>query len=86
MTENVCLRYDMHSMVNMTKIEALHFIGDVFKEFCMIYEKMTGVQHTELKRLFAEVVPRLISVLILAEYVRSRNCHQEQSSYISLGE
>lgn len=76
----------MHSILNITDRESLHAIRSTSKELFMIYEKMNWVQHAELKTSLAEAVPRLISVLILAECLQGRNCHQEQSSYILLGE
>lgn len=86
MTEKLCLGYHRHNILNMTERGPLHATRDIFKDLFIIYEKMNWVQHTELKRLLAEAVPRLISVLILSEYLQGRNCHQEQSSYILLGE
>lgn len=86
MTENLCLRYHRHSILNMTEREPLHAIGNIFKQLFIISEKMNWVQSTELKRLLAEAVPRLISILILAEWRQGRNCHEEQSSYILLRE
>lgn len=40
MTENLCLRYHMHSILNITERESLHAITSTSKELFMIYEKM----------------------------------------------
>lgn len=86
MIQKLCLRYHRHCILNMTECEPFHAIRDMFKELFTIYEKMNWVQHRELQRMLAEAVPRFILVLILAECLQDRNCHQEQSSYILLGE
>lgn len=75
----------MHNILAMAEHEATDAIKDIFKESAMIYEKTIWVQCIELKILLSEAILRLISVLILAECLQDRNCHQEQSTYILLG-
>jgi len=85
MTENLCLRCHRHIILNTTEQEPLHAVRDMFNDLVIIYEKMSWVQSTELKRSLSEAVPRLISVLIMAECLQGRDCCQEQSSYIFTG-
>lgn len=46
MTENLCLSYHRHSILNMAECESLNAFRDTFKELFIFYEKMNWVQRT----------------------------------------